>query len=93
MIRDIYKNYNVNKPEFAETFLQEFVNRFGINDTEFYRMEDQIDDVVKILDIDKLQERNIGLNNTNSISNSDIKRIQEKDSDLYQRWGYDKKIF
>jgi len=71
-----------------DTYYQEMVKRFGIYDTTYYRMEDDLLKVKEILGIKELVHININKKN-NTLSDFQLEEIKIKDKVLFDKFGYD----
>ena len=79
---------DITEMKLEKTFYQEIMKRFGIYDTTAYRMEDQLNDVVKILGIKNLPYVNVN-KKSNKITINQIDTIKRNDSNLFGLFGYD----
>lgn len=78
---------DIENMKLEETYYQEMIKRFGIYDTTFYRMEDELKKATDILGIKELVHININKKN-NSLSDIQLETIKNKDKELFDKFGY-----
>jgi len=86
-IFNIKKIEDITNMKLEKTYYQEMCKRFGIYDTTTYRMEDELDKIIKILGIKNLVHININ-KKYNKINKKQISIIKKNDINLFLKFGY-----